>query len=310
MSPFCDYLTVTAAEEFWLALRAAVVPELDAAGLSLESDSGSVALWVAPGGLGVVRAERKRGVRVLSASGGVCGLLRGCGRWLAYLGAIATVPHRVTRLDATVDLPVDAPAVIEAVAALGRSGAVSLTRKAVRPRDVLTLLGQRWDGLLSGTVYLGARQADVRLTVYDKRQERVERALLGDPGPLTRYELKLRSGTGVTLRDASDPAAVFWHYMPAGVLAPPSPAPVWAPAAVGYVLERSPALSPAERLYRRLQDSAEFAALVALAGEFPGGVDYLCAEVRRRVGDPARRAAVIATPPCRGKTVTALDRDG
>src|SRR5450830_1701966 len=46
--------------------------------------------------------------------------------------------------------------------------------------------------------------------VYDKREERVSRGF-ADPGPLVRVELVV-SGVGATLRDVSDPSALFYHY--------------------------------------------------------------------------------------------------
>lgn len=280
MIPFCDALTVSMPLEVWPEVRSAVVPELDAIGLSVEVDRDRLALWRAIDGGGIVRSEVVSGVRTLYASGGVCAALRAAGRWAGYLGALGTAPHRVTRLDATVDLHTDAPPIIDSVAALGRSGGVSLTRKAVRPRDVTTLLSVRSDGVLSGTVYLGARRASVRLCVYDKRKERMDRGL-PDVGPLTRYELRLGGETGVSLRDAHDPAGAFWHYMPAPLLAAPLGTLPWSGSGLGFDVERPAPLSPAERLHRRVQDSAELLALVRLASEFPGGLDYLCAKTRK-----------------------------
>lgn len=280
MTPFCDALTVSMPVEAWADVRRALVAEIDAIGLAVEVDQDRRTLWRALDGAGIVRSEVVAGVRTVYASGGVCGALRASGRWSAYLGVLGSAPHRVTRLDATVDVHNDAPPVLDAVAQLARAGGVSFTRKAVRPRDVTSLLALRFDGMLSGTLYVGARRASVRLCLYDKRKERVDRGL-PDVGPLTRYELRLTSETGVTLRDAYDPASVFWHYLPGTLLSPPPGVVPWAAGALGYDVDRPPPLSAAERLHRRLQDSAEFAALVRLASEFPGGLDYLCAHARK-----------------------------
>ena len=278
--PFCDALTVTFPDDYWHQVRQAILPELDAIGMGVEVDVQRLVLWRAPGGAGVVRAEVVNAVRVLSISGAVCGGLRGAGRWGAMLAAIGQFPHRVTRLDATLDVAADAPPILSAVAALARAGGLSMTRKAVRPRDVTSLLSLRDDGELSGTLYVGSRRAGVRLCLYDKRKERMDNGLL-DVGPLTRYELRVGSSAGVSLRDAFSPVGLFWHFLPGEVLPCPAGVAPWAPTEGGYDLDRPEPLTPAERLYRRVQDSAELAALVKLASEFPGGLDYLAAQVRR-----------------------------
>lgn len=279
--PFCDALTVTFPDDLWRDVRNAIVPELDALGMAVECDRDRLVLWRSACGFGTVRAEVTNGVRVLAVSGVVCGSLRSIGRWGAFLAAVGQFPHRVTRLDATHDVAVDAPAILVAAAAASRTGDLALTRKKVRPRDVTQLLSLRDDGELSGTVYIGGRRSAARLCLYDKRKERMDRAM-HDPGPLTRYELRLGAGVGVSLRDAYDPIALFWHFMPSEILCAPSGAPAWSPGDVGYSLDRPAPLTPAERLYRRMQDSAELAALITLASEFPGGVNMLAAEIMRR----------------------------
>jgi lipopolysaccharide biosynthesis regulator YciM len=39
---------------------------------------------------------------------------------------------------------------------------------------------------------------------------------------------------------------------------------------------------PAQRLQRRLDNSADLSDLIRLAASFNGGVDYLCAQIRKR----------------------------
>lgn len=294
--PFCDALTVTFPEELWPEVRRAIVPELDAIGMAVECQRDRLALWRSACGFGVVRAEVTNAVRVLAVSGVVCGALRSVGRWGAFLAAVGQFPHRVTRLDATHDVPVDAPAVLVAAAAVARTGVLALTRKKVRPRDVTQLLSLREDGELSGTVYIGGRRSAARLCLYDKRKERMDTAMR-DPGPLTRYELRLGAGVGVSLRDAHDPLALFWHFVPPEILSAPSDAPAWAPLESGYCVDRPAPLTPAERLYRRMQDSAELAALITLASEFPGGLEMLAGHVSRggKKWEPDRGGGV--SPP-------------
>lgn len=278
--PFCDAVAVTTPEEEWHALQGEVLEHLDAIGMSVDFQRESVTVWRTPDGFGTVKAERRNGVRAISASGAVCAGLRAAGRFAAYLATLGARPHRVTRVDASLDVQEDAPPVLDEAARKGRAGAVALTRKSVRPKDVTTFLAPRADGVLTGTAYFGTKDADVRLAMYDKRQERMDKGLM-DVGPLTRYELRLRAGTGVTLSDAYSPREVFWHFMPACLLSPPEGVAEWVAGGTGFDVERVEPLSPAERLRRRVVDSADVIALTRLAIEVgPNGLDMLLSSVR------------------------------
>ena len=59
---------------------------------------------------------------------------------------------------------------------------------------------------------LGHRTA-ARMTarVYDKSFEALKNRGEVYPLPVTRYEVTARKDSGVTLRDAAEPAAIFWH---------------------------------------------------------------------------------------------------
>lgn len=279
--PFCDFVGVTVPDEEWHTLRAEVSAELDAIGMYVDYDRDKETLWRSADDTGTVRAKSISGVRAISASGAVLAGLRAASRYASFLAALAARPHRVTRVDASLDVASDAPPIIEAAVEKGRAGDVSLTRKSVRPKDVTTFYGVRFDGRVSGTAYFGTKDADVRLCMYDKQHERISRGL-PDGSPCLRYELRLRSGTGVTLRDAFDPRAVFWHYMPDTLLARPEGVGEWVANGSGFDLERSPALSPVERLYRRVDDSPEVIALAKLAREVgPRGFDVLTSRLRK-----------------------------
>lgn len=250
--------------------------------MGVEVESEKSVLWRTPAATGTVKADRIGKVWKLGTSGSVCAGLRAAGRFESYLAAIGGFPHRVTRLDASVDVPVDAAPIVAEVTRAGQAGELQLTRKSVQPRDVLSYSGVRVDGAISGTVYVGPRRADVRMVVYDKRHERIARKL-PDIGNLTRYELRLRSGTGVTLRDAADPAGVFWHYASPGFLPSPPGAPSWVPGGTGFELAKLPPQLPAARLQRRVELSSELGSLLALALEVgPYGVELLCSLIRKR----------------------------
>lgn len=292
--PFCDYVGVTVPFESWEGLRLSVSAELDAIGMSVEVDQERNVLWRTPDSFGTVKAARVGAVWSLGLSGQVCAGLRAAGRFHALLAAVGAQPHRVTRLDASLDLQVDASPIVDALAQAGRAGSLSLTRKRIKPQQVETHIGLRADGALSGTVYLGSKHADVRMVVYDKQHERASRK---QPpcGPLTRYELRLRSGVGVSLRDCATPAAVFWHHAAPDFLPLPAGVPEWAPAGDGFVLERLVPLLPSQRLKRRVEASTEVRALLSLARECgPFGIELLVAHIRSLDGGAGVSPAATA----------------
>ena len=301
MKPFCDFLGVTVPADDWDALRLDVSEELDAIGMGVEVDDGRSVLWRASDSTGTVKAQKVGRVWALGCSGAACAGLRAVDRFNSFLAAIGTRPHRVTRLDATVDVQADAAPIVAEITRAGRAGELSLTRKSIKPADVTAFTGVRGDGAVTGTVYAGPRRADVRMVVYDKQHERAARKL-PDSGPLTRYELRLRSGTGVTLRDASDPEAVFWHYASPDFLPLPDGAPAWAPDGSGFDLPRVAPLLPYQRLLRRIEASTDLAALVALAESCgPHGVNFLVSRIRHMAGgagvSPAAAAVTAAGLP-------------
>ena len=280
--PFCDFVGVTVPAEHWDALRVDMSAELDAIGMHVELDQERAVLWRSSDARGTVNAKRVGMVWAIGCSGSVCAGLRLAGRFEAYLATIGTRPHRVTRVDASVDLPIDAAPVVAAVAAAGRRGELSLTRKAIQPSQIETHIGTRADGAESGTVYCGSKQADVRMVVYDKQHERMHRWKLPDTGRLTRYELRVRGGVGLSLRDAARPAPLFWHYASPCFLPAPSDAPEWHSGGMGFELPRHEPPSAALRLRRRVQASADVASLLALADEVgPYGFQFLVTELRR-----------------------------
>jgi hypothetical protein len=277
MTVFADAMQVTFDRADWRAIRLDLLPLLDSLGCETRVDrpSEEAGYWRAPIG-GALKAERFGSVVALGASGQFLAHLRAAALLDNYLATIGTVPHKVTRLDATMDVAVDAPPVLHRLVKRARVGAgVQLTRKRILPAQVTTLLSTRLDGRLSGTAYFGSKTAPVRLCVYDKQKERVDAGVLDAP-PGLRYELRLRNGLA-TLRDVSLPAPIFWHHM-AGVLRRPVGVPAWSPAVDAYRPERA-VLDPDHRLRRRVEHSPDLAALVALADSLPGGRAALFREI-------------------------------
>lgn len=291
---FCDKLDVTVPAEH-AGLLDRLRPFLDVAGFFVEWDSDSKLVLRSPNDGTLVWAKRF-GVMCLGVSGAACAALRSSGQWLGFLAEIGVTPHRVTRLDATLDVIADASPEVRRLRRLGGKGGLKLTRKAVKPEHVEAHLSLcSLSSVETGTVYIGSRQAEVRLVVYDKRHERFK-ATGVDVGPLTRYELRLRSGAGVTLRDVAEPAAVFWHHMGRGTLSAPADAPSWSPEAEGYSLDRGAPPSAFQRLVARVEASGEVLALAKLAAELgPYGVEVLVSEIRKVAGrsDPSMGAGPV-----------------
>lgn len=274
---FADALQVTFDRADWRAIRLQLLPLTDTLGCETQIDQPSLesGLWRDPSG-GTLTAKRYGSVVSLGASGRFLASLRAKSFLMEYLAALSTVPHRVTRLDATMDVDVDAPPVLHRLVNRARTGSgVQLTRKRVPSCHVSTFLSTRLDGRVSGTAYIGSRTAPVRLCVYDKQKERVDAGQLDAP-PCLRYELRLRHGQ-VTLRDVAEPASIFWHSMQ-HVLKRPVGVPDWTPALDTFSPER--VVVPAdERLRRRVEGSADLASLVALADSLPGGRARFFAEI-------------------------------
>jgi hypothetical protein len=300
MKPFCDWLGVTVAADYWAALRLDITDDLDAIGMHVEVDQPGQVLWRAGKTSATVKATKRHRVWALGCSGAACSGLRAAGRFNSYLAAIGTRPHRVTRLDATLDVQADAAPIIQEVARAGHAGELSLTRKKIRPSSVKTILAPRdSDGAMTGTVYCGPKRGDVQMVVYDKQNERISRKLM-DTGPLARFEARLGSRTGVTLRDASDPESVFWHYASPDYLSRPEGIAEWVPAGTGFELARVEPLLPYQRLLRRIEASVELLALVAAAESCgPAGVEFLVSRIRRMAGGAGVSPAVTAVEDLR-----------
>lgn len=285
--PFADFIGFTVPAEDWPELCDELRPELEGVGMSLERDEERVKLWRSGGdGWGTVKQEVRGKVWAVGISGTVCAGLRAAGRLASLLASVGARPHRVTRLDAAVDVREDAAPVVARLTAAGRRGELALTRKRIQPKTVETHLGLRVDGVESGTVYLGGRAAEARMVVYDKRHERIGRKL-PDIGNLTRYELRLRGGLGLSLRDCYEPAAVFWHHAAPDFLPAPADAPPWTPAGEGYELERLPPPTPLARMYAVLDRSTDVRSLLTLADQVgPYGLRMLIARLERMAEGP------------------------
>ena len=205
MRVFCDWLDVT------FAPSDCPYPELNRllldAGYAVLFSDGSAFGYAPPepahGSLQVKHCSRWARV---SVSGGACSHLQQAGLWMEFLSVLSSSPHKVTRLDAALDLAMDGADLVAAMRERYASGACSLGRKSI-PTSVM--LNVRPDGRETGTWYAGHRtRARTTARVYDKAWEMLQKCGAELP-PTARVEVTGREGTGVTLRDAAEPAGFF-----------------------------------------------------------------------------------------------------
>lgn len=232
----CDWLSVSAPASHNAALGDVFAEFGDIAGAALQP-SGARAI---PGG-GAFVYKSRRGWALLEASGGALAVLRGLGVYGEYLSRLGELPHRVTRLDAAMDVYEPAAPVLHPLAARGVSGSIHLGRKAIPGAHtcfISSAAAYPGEPLTTGTVYLPSLRhfADRQAVVYDKRQQQIEVYGRADPGPWTRYEARAGRKLGCTLSDAWEPAALFWEVMSPDVLPAPPDCPQRVPAGEGWAM--------------------------------------------------------------------------
>lgn len=286
----CDYLDVTysPSEAPWPSINRLLL----SAGFDAESSDRSSFTYRL--GRAVVKFGPSRGSLRASFSGAACAALREQGTWSDMLSELSSVPHRVTRVDAALDLSIDGADMVDLMRQRYPSGQVNLRRKAVATSLVLAV---RPDGRETGTWYAG-RHTKARFTarVYDKAWQLLQKYGETIP-PRTRVEVTASGGdSGATLRDAADPAALFWHLASPAILDAPEGAPVWTPNSdLGWVAPAKP-FDPAALLKRRVESFAMLDALALVADELgPNGRDYLLSLLEKRLQASAGLPAASAT---------------
>lgn len=278
---FCDWLDVTFSPND--APYPAVNRILLDAGFVVHSSDRSTFVYEHPNSRGVVLlGPYRQSVRV-SISGTVCALLRALGVWESLLWELSTSPHRVTRLDAALDLPMDGADLVARMRERHPSGLVNLSRKSVKTSVLLAVRPS--DGRETGTWYAG-RYSRSRFTarVYDKAWEALEKRGELLP-PTARIEVTASGGdSGATLRDAALPAALFWRIASPAILQAPEGAPVWTPdKTLGWTAPQRD-FDPAGLLRRRVESFAMLDALTMVADELgPQGRAYLLNLLEKRV---------------------------
>jgi hypothetical protein len=294
----CDWLDVTYAPDCdpWPAVNRLLLD----AGFEAETSDHTHYLYRLD--RAVVLYGPSRGSLRVSVSGAACAALRDRGTWCDLLFELSSVPHRVTRVDAALDLSLDGADMVALMRERYPSGSVNLCRKAVAASVVLSV---RPDGRETGTWYAG-RMSKARYTarVYDKAWEALQKRGEILP-PRTRVEVTAKGGdSGATLRDAAEPAALFWHLASPAILDAPEGTPVWIPNRdLGWVAPTKQ-FDPAALLKRRVESCAMLDALALLADDLgPSGRDYLLGLLEKRI-----HAASIAPVPFQGSPDRAAGR--
>lgn len=234
-TPFCDYLNLTSPLGNQDLILSVIRPYLDMLGMSEEVEG----LFREPLKGGTFKIHPRGRVCVFGSSGAFLDALRGHGLFNQFLAEFSAFEHRISMMHVTCDYGVDAPPVIDAVYALAKSGTLHLTRKAISDRHVSRVISPGHDGRDTGTVYLGSKKnADVWAKVYDKGHEAFSRRgeILGQ---VVRVEVAVQSDVNATLRDASLPSDIFYHFAARSLVQAPPDYSGWVPHGSGFSLEDS-----------------------------------------------------------------------
>lgn len=260
--PFVDYLNISSPKDRLESILSGIRPFLDALGMSEASEG----LFRLPDAKGTFKAYVKGKVAIFGASGQFLDRLRSHGLYNHYLAVFANYDHRITMMHITADFRLDAPKYLSKLYDSAQKGAVYLTRKAINPLHVTKLLGRNLEGADTGTVYLGNRaNSDVWAKVYDKQQERLAKGF-DSPFPLTRVEIAVQSDVNASLRDASLPREIFFHFAGRSLVQSPTDLKGWVPHGQGFDLpDNSLDITTHERLTRICENSFDVARLFELA---------------------------------------------
>lgn len=228
---------------------------------------------------GIIKLQSRARYQRLSLSGRVLAHFRELGAMRELLMHIAGGPHKLSRVDAALDVPQDAPGLLKSLRRRYRSKGVQLGQRGVTSRSYLV---RRPDGQETGTFYAGHRgKAEVTARVYDKQLEQMEHAGQLLP-PTTRYEITVQTGQP-TLRDVDAPDAMFWHYASPALLPKPDPCPEWMPGNP-YLWEAAPAVVDYEqRLIDAVRYSDDLSRMIHYAEQIEGGKEKLLELLRLHI---------------------------
>lgn len=205
--------------------------------------------------IGTLKMAQLRPVYVVSLSGLALMFIRAQRCLGAFLEVFRHRPHRISRLDAALDVHgLDgAKFIVPLHKRLRRKG----IRIGQRRAPLRVYFGDDARGDLTGTLYIGAESARVRYVVYDKRHEQICKGH-SDYNAWVRIEGRFRGGdqgVAISLQDVADPTALFWAHLPDGIIDRPAGVPQWGPATdpAGFKLPPRVARDPEDDLARWAQ---------------------------------------------------------
>ena len=275
---FCDYLSVTYSPDE--SVYNDCIEHFESLGFIVDTMDEKVTLMLHETG-GLVRFETAASFHKISLPGTPLSFLRQTQTLDCTLALLGSLPHRVTRLDASIDFAKDAPAVFRSLDRKFPDGYANLTRKKAKIEKLLSVRDS--DGLYTGTYYFGSRggSANTFARVYDKQHETLEKRGIEIP-PTTRYEVVVKEGA--SLRDAALPTALFWHFAAPSLLRKPSGVPDWTRSeSYGWTYDK-PDILPAEALKRLIERSGQLKRMAQLADNIGlEGQNYLIGLLTRQL---------------------------
>lgn len=264
---FCDWLDVTFSpeafdyDEFY-TLFTQVYSDVTEAN---PRNDGTHVIMVGYGSLHL--SFKKTFIRV-SASGGVLDALRSSGKYMDYLGLLSDWPHRVTRIDVSMDRSVSGSHVLSHLWKKYSKG-LTLGQRPLKTSQIVALDDRNRS---TGTFYAGYKSKATRtLKVYDKRWEMLSKKEI----PIqdrTRYEFTMKGGKSLThaqpsLRDAALPIPLFWN-MASGILKAPKGVSDWVDTSMTpWKYDRGHDLTTWEKFCGLLESSSDVARLYAYVDE-------------------------------------------
>jgi hypothetical protein len=209
-----------------------------------------------------------KGINYVSASGRALAAIRSRELLDTFLMCFSEVPHNVSRVDLAMDVPVYAPDLLPRVYQEAHAGRLRITRKSRPPKHTFGPVPyEAPSDRVTGTVYLNnPRKSEIALRVYDKRAELLERTGEDISEARTRVELCLGK-VGASLRDVSQPLALFYHRVPAVLVSrPPGFIPEWVAASEPFHVDRVEVL-PYPRMKSIIATSADLGRILDLAAQ-------------------------------------------
>jgi hypothetical protein len=262
---FTDYVSITSPLDDGDKVMEGISPLLDLMGAAQES---SILYRFPEGGTLKAMGMPSRGVHYVSASGRAIASIRSRQLLDTFLMSFSQVPHNVSRMDIAMDVPLYAPDLLPKVYREAHEGRLRVTRKSRPPKQTFGPVPYEMPSKrVTGSVYLNdPRKAEIALRIYDKRAELLERT--GEDIGEDRVRLELVLGkSGASLRDVSQPLALFYHRMPECLVTrPPGPIPDWVPTSEPFHVERIESL-PYERLKALVESSSDVGRILKLTDE-------------------------------------------